>query len=202
MSKGTFIAFVSRSALAVIAAIIAVVALVPPSSAAASGEITGVYEIRNSATHKCLTVNGGNVNSQQPMIQFQCGRDYGYSWGYQRFQFERAPLPGWFFVHPRSNANLCLGMAFTPSGSNIFVDGVSLQQQTCTGSTYQMFTLKFENLFADGNSRNKIVSYRSSKCMQVNGGENNWDNYVQVSQWNCANTGMHLNWDFKWLAHR
>lgn len=200
MHKNKLISALMRFTAVIAVAITGVVSVLPASNALAAGEITGVYEIRNSATHKCLTVNGGNVNSLQPMIQFQCGRDFGYNWGYQRFQFQRAPQVGWFYVHPRSNSNLCLGMAFNQAGTNVFNNGVSLQQQTCNGSMNQMFTLKYENTFPDGNTRNKIKTIRSGFCMQVNGGENNWDDYAQVSQWECSNNGNHLNWDFKWLA--
>jgi hypothetical protein len=209
MSKGRLTTSILRLTAAIVAVLVGVIAIAPPSNASAAGVITGVYEIRNSATHKCLSVHclsvhSGNVSTTEPMEQFRCGRDVGFNWGYQRFQFERIDSSGtgWFLIHPRSNRSLCLGMA-PQTGAYAYVDGVALQQQTCapTPVQSQLFTLQWEGTFDDGNTQNKIVNKLSRKCMQVDGGEHNWADYARISQWSCSNTGNHLNWDFKWLAH-
>jgi hypothetical protein len=195
-----------RLPLLIIFAVVFVVGLLP-SNASAAGTITGLYEIKNTLTRRCLTVNGGYSNNVEPMVQYTCG-----GWEYQKFQFKTTYASGWFTIHPKSKPWMCLGIAFDYyAPNNSLLDGVPLQQQTCAKDAagdplgWQMFKLQWVKTFSDGNTMNKIINGYAAKCLQVNGPS--YDNYAPITQWNCASPNtppyykQHFNWDFKWLAH-
>jgi hypothetical protein len=164
-----------------------------PGSASA-GEITGTYQIKNTNSGQCLSINGGNKDEERYMEQFTCGTNYNYNWSYQRFQFERTTPDGWFVIHPRSKSYLCLSLE--RSG---FENGIPLKSKFCDGSDAQKFQLQFEGYVPNGggNTRNKIFTY-FGKCLQVDGASSY--SYARVSQVSCSTPGYHLIWDFKWLG--
>lgn len=207
MLRNKFTAAASRLAVVATAAVFAVVLLLPPGSTSAAGTITGLYQIKNTLTGRCLSVNGGYVEGTANMEQFTCG-----GWAYQKFQFKTTNNPGWYTMHPKSKPWLCLGIAFNYySPNDSILDGVRLQQQPCATDAlgdplgHQVFKLQWQTTFPDGNTMNKIINGYAAKCLQVNGPS--FDNYAAVTQWNCASPNsppyykQHFNWDFKWLAH-
>ncbi len=187
MIKSKLMASLRHFAAAVSIAVVGIACL--PSSASAA--TIGVYELMNLDGYKCMTVNGGNVDTVQPIIQLDCNSG---SWLYQQFRFDSSTTLGTYVIHPKSAMHRCLGMAY-----NIQTNGILLQQQTCTGSNTQKFYLnyRYHDDFYKANVET-LQNYGTSFCMQ---NDSSWDNYHMITQWSCDSSQLKFNWAVRKLAN-
>ncbi|ABD82279.1 RICIN domain-containing protein [Saccharophagus degradans] len=141
------------------------VQLDPPS-------ISGIYELKNTATNRCLDIAGGSPDTEANAQTWSCN-------GSSAQRFKIVDLGGYrLLLRPLSNTNVCIDVSDVSQAN-----GANVHQWTCNGGNNQTWKVDVKNW---ATMEVTLSAAHSNKCLDEDQGSNN------VQQWACSNANNQI----------